>query len=345
MMRTISLLIACMVVCGCSTTPVMTPEQLASSLKLEREAVPPVVHVTVEKDAIIGEWRGSQTVLTQLVEDPDWKDRKVTSDTYQFFPDGKYCRLHEGYASTQVMSQGLWNYANGLLSLQVYKNGVFQRLPPLRVIWHEGMIMELRSAQAQDIEIEFAKRFSGKINSHAAKYDADGWLLQTYDLVYISRTRQNSATSPLLLSRLGDATPPPGGVVFKEPIVDDKVLKESLAAHEKFAESMLRVSERTMQTAAAMSMENNMSPVSQGTDSPGVFPSGGQQGDVDTAGTNASTKKLSTKRQCGYCGTYYDIRSLGCPTCKAPKFGLDATSKCNKCGFTHLTGGRCPSRD
>jgi hypothetical protein len=133
--------------------------------------------------------------------------------------------------------------------------------------------------------------------------------------------------------------------VFKEPIVDDKVLKESLAAHEKFAESMLRVSERTMQTAAAMSMENNMSPVSQGTDSPGVFPSGGQQGDVDTAGTNASTKKLSTKRQCGYCGTYYDIRSLGCPTCKAPKFGLDATSKCNKCGFTHLTGGRCPSRD
>ena len=351
-MRAISLFIACAAVCGCSTTPVMTPEQLASSLKQEREASPRALSVSVERVAIIGEWRGAQTVLTQLEDSPDWLDRKIQSDTYQFFPDGKYCRLHEGYAAMQTMSQGLWSYAGGLLSLQVYKNGVFQRLPPLRVIWHEGMLMELRPAQSQDVEIEFAKQFPGKINSHIARYDADGWLLQSYDLFYISRIRQNSATSPLLLSRLGDATPPPGGVVFKEPIVDDKVFKESLAAHEKFADSMLRVSESSMQTAATMATMNNASPLMPVSEGSSVAPSagladGGQPNEPQAGSGNASTKpkKLNTKRQCNICGTFYDIRTLGCPYCKAPKFGLGATSKCARCGFTHLTGGKCPSRD
>ena len=350
MFRTVPMFIVCAVVCGCSTTPVMTPEQLASSLKRERESLPQVVSISASKDAIIGEWRGSQIVLTQLLDSPDWLDRKIQSDTYQFFADGKYCRLHEGYAATQIMSQGLWSYANGLLSLQVYKNGVFQRLPPFRVIWHEGMLMELRLAQIQDIEIEFAKHFPGKINSHVAKYDADGWLLQTYDLFYISSVRQNSATSPLLLSRLGDATPPPGGVVFKEPIVDDKVLKESLAAHEKYADSMLRVSESAMHAAATMATLNNASPIMPISENSSVAPSGGleksgQQNDSQNAGGNSTVKKLNTKRQCNICGTYYDIRALGCPYCKAPKFGFGATSKCARCGFTHFTGGKCPSLD
>ena len=349
MTQIISFLLIFGTILGCSTTPVMSPEQLAASLKAEQGEPPQVISVTTGKEALIGEWRGAQTVLTQLAESPDWMDRKIVSQAYQFFPDGKYYHLHEGYAATRTISQGLWDYTNGVLTLQVYKNNIFQRLPPLRVLWHKGMIMELRPMESKDLEIEFAKQFPGKINSHRVRYDEGGWLLQSYDLWYITSTRQNSATSALLMTRLGDATMPPGCGEFKNPIVDDKVLKESIAAHEKYAESMLRISGNVQQMAATMSA-NNSNGLSPGVEGSTATASNNrtaiaEQQNNPTTSSNVQPKKLNTKRQCGICGTFYDIRGLGCPYCKAPKFGLDATSKCGRCGFTHLTGGKCPSLD
>ena len=88
-------------------------------------------------------------------------------------------------------------------------------------------------------------------------------------------------------------------------------------------------------------------PISGGTSvvSPGDSVNSGQHNDTQNAGGSTSVKKLNTKRQCNICGTYYDIRTLGCPYCKAPKFGFGATSKCARCGFTHFTGGKCPCLD
>lgn len=51
--------------------------------------------------------------------------------------------------------------------------------------------------------------------------------------------------------------------------------------------------------------------------------------------------KANYKRQCGVCGTEYDIR-YGCPTCKAGTYSLDQKVKCSKCGFLHNAGAPCP---
>ena len=350
MLRVSTFLLVCGMLVGCSTTAVMSPEQLAAVLKSERGNLPQVTSASPGKDVLVGEWSGMQTELTHLLS-PNGTDHRITTQTYQFFSDGKYCHRYEGYAATQIISQGLWDYANGVLTLRVYKNNMFQRLPPLKVIWHEGMIMELRFIDSQDVKTNFAKVFPGQIKSHKARYDEDGYLLQSYDLWYITNVRQDSVTSPLLMARLGEATPPPGGIVFRNQVVDDKVLRESNAAHAKYAESMLQISGNVMQAATSMAAANNSKEVVSGDRSSNVMASPQpavspiQQANITDSTSSKQTsstesKTLSNKRKCDRHGIEYSL-ATGCPMCKAPKFGLDWEVKCTRCDYWHVSGNRC----
>ena len=127
-----------------SRVSIMSPEEMVTKLKSECvvSSHPSSPERSITSEELIGEWYGSQIALTQLLDYPENLSRIEDEDTYQFFEDRTYTRIHNGALGVQAVDHGVWSVDNGILQLRCYANNALQRLPPMNIrLLEQGKIL------------------------------------------------------------------------------------------------------------------------------------------------------------------------------------------------------------